>query len=57
MKPSQEKTPVCIEYFNIFLEMISFLITLSRGKTTLPNLFGERVSYNPLDLEVELERG
>ena len=57
MKPSQEKTPVCIEYFNIFLEMISFLIALSRGKTTLPNLFGERVSYNPLDLEVELERG
>lgn len=57
MKPSQENTPVCIEYFNIFLEMISFLITLSRGKTTLTNLFGERVSYNPLDLEVELERG
>ena len=57
MKPSQEKTPVCIEYFNIFLEMISFLITLSRGKTTLPKLIRERVSYNPLDLEVELEHG
>lgn len=33
VKLSQEKTPVCIEYFSIFLEMISFLITLSGGET------------------------